>query len=335
MKSFLDICKMNQLQVKAYMSDYLKRKKYNVVNEDGFLYAKGDIPVLLVAHMDTVHKKQCKTIYESDGNFSSPEGIGGDDRCGIFIIMNIINELKCSVLLCEDEEKGGVGARKFVNAKYKSVNENNEPTDVNYIDTLDVNYMIEFDRKGNEDAVFYSCDNPEFTDFVINHTGYTKAFGSYSDISTLMPDAHIAAVNLSSGYYKPHTVDEYVAYEEMMNTVDVAKELILADCEEPFEYIPIKHTYNVVTPTNGSSWTDREQNFYYGNLFDMPRYNDERLYHLAKTDKKIEMEAIVTGFDGKEEVLYADGATKEECWMNLFLDNPDLCFNQLVDYAWT
>jgi hypothetical protein len=67
MKSFENICKMTQPEVKAYMKDYLASKKYNVVDEDGFLYAKGDIPVLLVAHMDTVHDEQCKKIINEKG----------------------------------------------------------------------------------------------------------------------------------------------------------------------------------------------------------------------------------------------------------------------------
>ena len=85
MKSFVDICKMTQKEVKTYMAEYLTSREYTVENHDGFLYAKGDVPVLLVAHMDTVHKQLPKTIYNIDGKISSLQGIGGDDRCGIFI----------------------------------------------------------------------------------------------------------------------------------------------------------------------------------------------------------------------------------------------------------
>ena len=91
MKKFVDICKMTQKEVKDYMAEYLTSREYNVENKDGFLYAKGDIPVLLVAHMDTVHKQLPTVINEIGGRISSPQGIGGDDRCGIFIIMNMHN----------------------------------------------------------------------------------------------------------------------------------------------------------------------------------------------------------------------------------------------------
>ena len=342
MKSFEDICRMTQPQVKAYMKNYLISKKYKVVDEDGFLYAKGDIPVLLVAHMDTVHKEQCIQIVNVDGQLSSPQGIGGDDRCGIFIIMNLIKELHCSVLLCEDEETGGVGAKKFIKATYAEVNEANEPVVQKYIDNLDVNYMVEFDRRGNNDAVFYSCDNKDWTEFATECTGYKFTYGSFSDISVLMPEAKIAAVNLSSGYYKAHTTDEYVIYDEMMDTVEAARALIKTDCPEPFKYVAKKYEYKTYDYFGQYSKTNRAKDdfgddigMYDSNLFDMTeKYTDKRLYKIAKEDKTVEIEVVTTTFEGREEVLYAEGDTKAECWMNLFLENPDLCFNQVSDYNW-
>ena len=122
MKKFEEICTMSQNEVKTYMTDFLTEMKYeNVVSGDGYLYAKGTEPVLLVAHMDTVHKKQCKVITRDGDKIMSPQGIGGDDRCGIFIIMNVVNEKHCSVLLCEDEEIGCVGAKKFVTSAHEKI----------------------------------------------------------------------------------------------------------------------------------------------------------------------------------------------------------------------
>ena len=349
MKKFEDICRMTQEEVKAYMKKYLISKKYNVVDEDGFLYAKGTNPVLLVAHMDTVHTQQCTEIINVDGQISSPQGIGGDDRCGIFIIMNLIKEFNCSVLLCEDEEKGGQGTNKFIKAKYVGIDEQNNPVELKYIDNLDVNYMIEFDRKGNSDAVFYSCANKDFEEFVTDFTGFKYAYGSFSDISLLMPAAKIAAVNLSCGYYKPHTTDEYVIYDEMLDTIDAARLLIKADCKEVFKYVARTYSYastydysTIYNRSNTYGHTDRfrteERKMYGTTLFDMvpedDEYVDKRLYKIVKDDNKVEMEAIITNEFGKEEILYTDGNTKAECWRNLFIENPNLCFNQISDYNW-
>ena len=338
MKRFEDICKMTQSQVKDYMCQYLSSKKYNVVNEDGFLYAKGTVPVLLVAHMDTVHREQCKVIINENGKMSSPQGIGGDDRCGVFMIMNIVKDLNCSVLLCEDEEKGGIGAHKFVKAKMKHKNEKGEPTETAYIDQLDVNFMIEFDRKGSNDAVFYSCGNQDFIDYVEDLTGFKFAIGSFSDISVLMPAAKLSAVNLSCGYYNAHTVSEYVLYDEMMDTIEAAKVLIKEECKEPFKYVA--KTYapmnrNLYKPASVYSQYDKDGNNYHGNMFDMySEYSDRGLASTALHDTDLELEVIITGLDLSEENIIVTGETKAECWMTLFLENPNLCFNDIVDYSW-
>lgn len=343
MKSFENICKMTQPEVKNYMKKYLISHKYNVVAQDGFLYAKGTVPVLLVAHMDTVHHEQCKTIIALDNKLSSPQGIGGDDRCGIFIIMNLVKELHCSVLLCEDEEKGCIGAHKFTNAKEEYTGENGEKTYRKYIENLGVNYMVEFDRKGNNDAVFYHGDNKDFIDFVEDATNFKFAIGSVSDISVLMRESKISAVNLSSGYYNAHTVNEYVIYDEMMDTVEAARALIKTECTKPFEYVAKKYTYtgyqNYTSPEkyNPRSYNSTRRFYdgaddYYSNLLESP-YDGCRS-NSAATDTEIELEVIIYGETLSEQALHATGKTKAECWMSMFLENPSLCFNDIVDYSW-
>ena len=138
-EKFKNICQRPQAWLKPYLENILKSYGYTEVhNQKGFLYAKGEIPVLLLAHMDTVHDQLPYIFNISDEKgktkISSQYGIGGDDRCGIYMILEIVKTLKCSVLFTEDEEIGGVGAHKFA--------------DTDFVKNLDVNYMIEFDRKG-------------------------------------------------------------------------------------------------------------------------------------------------------------------------------------------
>jgi hypothetical protein len=295
---------MTQPEVKAYMKNHLESKRYKVIDEDGFLYAKGDIPVLLVAHMDTVHKKVCETINKTEyGRISSPQGIGGDDRCGVYIIGQILRSLHCSVLLCEDEEKGVVGANKFAKT--------------DYIHNLGVNYMIEFDRHGNNDAVFYSCDNRQFIDFVLYGTGHKEARGTCSDISTLMPASKLCGVNLSSGYYNEHSTDEYVVYGEMMDTIGTAIALIKSPCDEPFVYKPKSYdNYNYID--------DAQQISMFGN---------SNIIERAKYETSITLNVITVNSYNEEESRSSNGQTKAECWLNLFAENPNLCFAQIVDYV--
>lgn len=317
---------MTQTQVKNYMKEYLISCNYEVISEDGFLYAKGSEPVLLVAHMDTVHKTTCQEIVTKNNKMASPQGIGGDDRCGIFIIMKIIKSLHCSVLFCEDEESGGVGARKFAKTEY--------------IKNLGVNYMIEFDRKGNNDAVFYRCDNKDFEEFVTEYTGFKTATGTFSDISVIAPESGICAVNLSSGYYNAHTKDEYVIYAEMLDTIEAAKALIKAEVKEPFKY-----KAKAIVNHYGHYYQSHLSEDYYYEGFENPYYSDYSNYdkeeslvdaksviERVKKDTYLELEVIAI-VNNDEQILYATGVTKSDCWLNLFTSYPNLCFNKIADYS--
>ena len=116
---FERICRMTQKGVKKFVESELKKTHKEVIVDDGFVYAQGEFPVLLVAHMDTVHKSLPNTIvYEKNRDvISSPNGIGGDDRCGIYMVLEVIKKFNCSVVFCEDEEIGLIGAEKFVENK--------------------------------------------------------------------------------------------------------------------------------------------------------------------------------------------------------------------------
>ena len=96
----LNIFKFPQDKLKSALTCHLRDKGYSPISDDGFVYAAGEVPVLLVAHMDTVHKRTPDIICLSEDKsiIMSPYGIGGDDRCGITMILEIIKELRCHVL---------------------------------------------------------------------------------------------------------------------------------------------------------------------------------------------------------------------------------------------
>ena len=221
---FRKIVRKSQYKLKSWLWGNLTNIGYSCKQGDGWLYKDGTFPVLLVAHLDTVHKETPKRIIEKDGKMSSPQGIGGDDRCGVYMILEIIKKYDCAVLFCEDEEIGCEGAGKFIKTKLCKELKGK------------FNYIIELDRKGSTDAVFYELDNMEFEDFVTEK--YWKSdWGSFTDICILAPELDCAAVNLSCGYYKQHTTDEYVVLAEMENNIkEVCKLLARTDEEKHFEW---------------------------------------------------------------------------------------------------
>jgi hypothetical protein len=224
-KMFREICKMSQENLKEYLTQELRNTHKEIIVDDGFVYAQGTFPVLLIAHLDTVHKELPKNFeYNATlQSLSSPQGLGADDRCGVYMILETIKRYNCSVLFCEDEEIGGIGAEKFVRTKFAK--------------NLKFNYMIEFDRKGYKDAVFYDCDNPEFEKFITSGY-YETAHGSFSDISIIAPALGCAAVNLSCGYYNAHTISEFVIMPEMNQSIrEACKILEKTTDKDKFEYV--------------------------------------------------------------------------------------------------
>lgn len=290
-EKFKNICNMEQEDLKPKLKNILSSMGYkDIKNEDGFLYAKGEVPVLLLAHMDTVHNFTPFIIEiketERGTELSSPFGIGGDDRCGIYMILQIIKELKCSVLFLEDEEIGCIGAKLFSNTEY--------------VKDLGVNYMIEFDRRGSKDAVFYNCDNAEFEDFVTEDFFVTN-WGSCSDISHVAPAAGIAAVNLSCGYYSEHTKHEKVIFEEMETVIEHAKALIRKPVNEPFVYVESTYDdwgyygYGGYSGYSYSGWSGAKKT-------SAKSYLEKYVFCFYDTGR-VENAAMVTGFDKSDAIL--------------------------------
>ena len=82
MACFESILKMTQGELKGYLAQQLREYGYEPVCKNGFLYAEGTVPVLLVAHLDTVHSHRPDIICRSeDGRYlMSPYGIWDSTR---------------------------------------------------------------------------------------------------------------------------------------------------------------------------------------------------------------------------------------------------------------
>jgi hypothetical protein len=194
--------------------------------------------IVLVAHVDTVWEKKRKllipAIYEKEkiwcAYFKSPKkgekpgkehepltGLGADDRAGCMALW-VLRKMGHSLLLVDGEESGLVGSRAIVAGKTDDRKELMEELNSH-------SFMIQFDRRGSNDLVFYSVASQEFKKYCEEScSGYKEANGSCSDISTLCRD--ICGVNISSGYYNEHTIREHWNFNEWKNTVNTVKNWI-------------------------------------------------------------------------------------------------------------
>lgn len=230
-RTFEQLCGLTQGSVHATMIKYLKSKYTTVVSTNDYTYAVGDIPIALVAHMDTVFKFPADEVfYDRQKNVMwSPNGLGADDRAGVFAIIQIIKKgLRPHIILTTDEEIGARGAYQLsaIDCPFK-----------------DLRYIIQLDRRGSNDCVFYDCNNPQFTDY-IETFGFVEAIGSFSDISVICPAWKVAGVNLSIGYRDEHSISEVLFVGHMLSTIDKVCRMLQEKDIPHFEYIPaMYHNY--------------------------------------------------------------------------------------------
>ena len=238
---FKTILTLEQQELHDFLYEFLQ--EYYTETElleidNNFLFARGDIKICLVAHLDTVHriKPSEESIFYDQEKYVmwSPHGIGGDDRCGVFIIINLImHGYKPYVLFTWNEEVGGLGA--------KHAAETMKPK---------LDFLIQFDRRGSKEAVYYDLDAPDFEDY-INSFGFETKWGTYTDICELAPEWGCAAVNLSAGYDKEHTSSEMISLLVLNDTLQKAAKILEAQKTERRSFPFVESTY-IHAPTSSS-----------------------------------------------------------------------------------
>ena len=170
------------------------------------------VPVFC-CHMDTVHTEEPQLELVHDVLMSvGGGGVGGDDKCGIIACLELLKLVPCKCIFFRDEETGCRGSNKF-NAN-----------------TLKDNmFCIEIDRRGEGDLIFSACRgqmcSEEFQDRVKKFFPHGKAaVGSLTDVCVL-GKAGINMMNLSAGYYRPHSDKEYVVLTHLQRNIDCLAEL--------------------------------------------------------------------------------------------------------------
>ena len=84
---FERLVSLNQESLLKAMRNFLKKYYNDIAITSRYIYATGDLPVCLTAHMDTVFKLPPKNVYyDTKKNVIwSPEGLGADDRAGVYM----------------------------------------------------------------------------------------------------------------------------------------------------------------------------------------------------------------------------------------------------------
>ena len=256
-RTYQNICHLTERGVLIFMKDLLKSRYEKVFMTPSYLIAVGNIPVALVAHADTVFSKPPqldKFYYDQEKDVIwNPDGAGADDRAGVYAITEIIrgSDLRPHVIITTGEESGCIGASKLASQV------SNFPGELKF--------MIQLDRRGKEDSVFYDCDNDDFENF-INQFGFKTEWGTFTDISVLAPVWKIAAVNFSIGYENEHQAIECLHVDWMQATIEKTKTILQYVIDHPevpvYEYVESMYSWHYgYGYKNHHAWYDYDDDY--------------------------------------------------------------------------
>ena len=182
---------------------------------------------LLSAHTDCVGTPEAGHYvrfinfykYGSDEILKGIGNIGGDDKCGVFLILlALINGLKVNAFFSVCEEIGGADG-------IRTILEDVENDKI----FKSIPYCIVIDRKGNGDIISSSngyCSK-EFENEIAKigeKYNYKPCLGGCSDMNSIK--AYMNGCNISTGYYNPHTNQEYVSMNDLFNTWNYLQDII-------------------------------------------------------------------------------------------------------------
>ena len=224
------ILRQTQDELYNFLVKFLKIKydKVDCQESRTYIAAEGDIPIVLIAHLDTVFidssRKNMVIFYDQEKKVMwSPNGLGTDDRAGVAMILKLLNEteLRPHILFTTHEESDAEGAcEAAVAMPFKKIN-----------------YCIELDRQGYNDSVYYDCDNKEFEKY-INNFGFCTQEGTFTDISIICPEWKVAGVNLSVGYCYEHSYIEHFAFNSWYETYNKLCKMLIDKGNKHWKYIP-------------------------------------------------------------------------------------------------
>jgi len=177
--------------------------------------------------MDTVHSfvsdfKIYRDIDDEDKYFAMSNGqkvgVGGDDKCGIFACLYLLKTIpKIKVIFFSREEGGCKGSGGIDKGFF-----------------ADCRYLIQLDRKGKRDFIQTFWGKKTISHEFSSEIGlikkkykYKNQIGTVTDLMKLWNNkVGVSCINLSCGYYQPHTNYEYISVSDLWHSVKFTEEII-------------------------------------------------------------------------------------------------------------
>lgn len=223
-----------------FLISYLKSLPGNIkLGKDSYgnLYAiKGESKTFpaIVCHADQVqrnHSKDFKAIETRDIIFGySPsnhqiEGLGADDKNGVLIALEALKKYDSLKAVFFKEEETGCGGSSHCELSFFN----------------DCRFVIQCDRRGNSDLItsigcIDLCSEKFIQDIDPETYNYKCEVGLMTDVETLKERGlSVSAVNISCGYYNPHTDEEITVKRDLEKCWKFVQHII-EDCTETYPH---------------------------------------------------------------------------------------------------
>lgn len=288
---------MGEKKMRKFIKKYCVSLGANVEQDaKGNLYVtkgQADEYPCVVAHMDQVQYNHSKDftvamfgdcIMAFSEKSRAQQGLGADDKNGIWIALHILNEMenvKCAFFV--GEEIGCVGS---------------SDADMDFF--KDVRFVVQADRRNGGDLITDIsgpiCSQEFLNDINYERFGYKPTYGLTTDVETLCSKGiGVSCINVSCGYYDPHTDHETTSWKELCNALDFV-EYICKNCTK--RYVHEYDTY--------PEWG---------------RYSTHIYHDFAGLSDKNE-----------SELWDADGSCDYDMMKYILYDQPHLSFDEVMDW---
>jgi di/tripeptidase len=192
----------------------------------------------VISHTDTVHnidtiniseemlpnaQREIKLSYKAYNDQGKPTGIGGDDKCGVFACLTLLQELPyLKAAFFVSEETGCHGSLKASEDFFSNVGYGIQfDAPENWMITEKCFGQVLFDR---ETEFFETCD--KVLTEGMNQNDMEYMVHPYTDVYALRGKFDFSCINISIGYYNYHTKNEYVVVEDVFNGIDMGRKMI-------------------------------------------------------------------------------------------------------------
>lgn len=254
--------------VRKWVNDNIEGVTITHDNVGNIYMVKGvsDTYPCVVAHLDQVqrhHSADFETfiyegaIYGWSASRQQNEGLGADDKNGVWVALRCLQKFDVmKVALFNSEEVGCVGSAS---------------ADMDFF--KDCRFVIQPDRKGKDDLITeISCGRICSDDFLksldADLYGYMPEYGFMTDVLQLSENGvGLSCINVSCGYYQPHTDQEYTVIDDLLNCYNFICHII----EKCTDVYP--HNYERYSTYTGA-YSGGRYGSSYSSTYDNYKHND-------------------------------------------------------------